>query len=64
MAESVARLTLAQVMISWFMSSGPMSGSVLTAPSLDPALYSVSPSHSDPPLLMLALMRSLSLSQD
>ena len=35
MAQLVERLTLAQVMISWFMSSSPMSGSVLTALSLE-----------------------------
>ena len=38
MAQSVKRLTLAQVMISWFMSSSPTLGSVLTAQSLKPAL--------------------------
>ena len=37
MAQSVKRPTSAQVMISWFMSSSPMSGSVLTAQSLEPA---------------------------
>ena len=36
-AQSVARLTLAQVMISRFVSSSPMSGSALTAQSLEPA---------------------------
>ena len=38
------RPTSAQVMISWFMSSSPASGSVLTAWSLEPASDSVSPS--------------------
>ena len=33
-AQSVEHPTLAQVMISWFMSSSPASGSVLTAQSL------------------------------
>ena len=33
MVQSVKRLTLAQVMISWFVSSSPASGSVLTAQS-------------------------------
>ena len=47
--------TLAQVMISWFMSSSPMSGFVLTAQSLEPASNSVSLSFSAPPLLMLSL---------
>ena len=36
-AQLVKRLTLAQVMISWFVSSSPASGSVLTAQSLAPA---------------------------
>ena len=36
--------TLAQVTISWFVSSSPASGSVLAAQSLEPALNSVSPS--------------------
>ena len=58
-AQSVERLTLAQVMISWFVGSSPVSGSVLTAQSLEPASDSVSPSLSVPPQLML----SLSLSQ-
>ena len=49
MAQSVKRLTLAQVMISRFVSSSPASGSVLTAQSLEPASDSVSPSVSDPP---------------
>ena len=32
-AQSVKRLTLAQVMISWFMSSSPAWGSLLSAQS-------------------------------
>ena len=59
MAQLVRHLTSAQVMISEFVSSSPASGSVLTAQSLDPALDSVSPSLSAPPMLTLA--RSLSL---
>ena len=43
MAQSVKRLTLAQVMISRSVGSGPASGSVLTAQSLEPASDSVSP---------------------
>ena len=35
-------LISAQVMISWFMSSSPVSGSVLMAQSLEPASDSVS----------------------
>ena len=44
MAQSVKYLTLAQVMISQFVSSGPALGSVLTAQNLEPASGSVSPS--------------------
>ena len=52
-AQSVKYLTSAQVMISRFVSSSPVLGSVLTAQSLEPALDSVplslslclSPSH-------------------
>ena len=53
MAQSVAPPTSAQVMISRFVGSSPVSGSVLTARSLEPASDSVSPSLSAPPLLML-----------
>ena len=55
LAQSVERLTLGQVMISRFVGSAPESGSVLTVQSLEPALDSVSPSLSVPPLLMLCL---------
>ena len=61
-AQSVKRTTSAQVTISRFMGSSPMSGSVLTAQSLEPALDSVSPSLSAPPLLTLSLSLSFSLS--
>ena len=54
MAQLVKPPTSAQVMISLSMSSGPMSGSVLTAQSLEPASDSLSPSLSAPPLLMSA----------
>ena len=47
-AQSVGRPTLAQVMTSRFMRSSPVSGSVLTARSLEPASASVSPSLSLP----------------
>ena len=40
-AQSVQDPTLAQVMISWFMSLSPVSGSVLTARSLEAASDSV-----------------------
>ena len=59
-AQSVEHLTSAQVMISWFVSLSPASGSVLTAWSLEPASDSLSPSLSAPPLLALCLFLSLS----
>ena len=55
MAQSVKCPALAQVMISQFMGSSPMSGSVLTAQSLEPASDSVCPSLSVPPPLALSL---------
>ena len=48
-AQLVKRLTSAQVMISWFVSSSPASGSVPPAQSLEPASDSVFPSLSAPP---------------
>ena len=54
-AQSVGRPTSAQVMISWSVSSSPMSGSVLIAQNLEPASDSVSPSLSAPPLLVHSL---------
>ena len=62
-AQSAKCPTSAQVMISQFMSSSTVSGSVLTAQSLEPASDSVSPSLSAPPMLMLCLSLSLALSQ-
>ena len=53
MAQLVECLTSAQVMISQFIVSSTVS--VLTAQSLEPALDSVSPSVSVPPLLTLYL---------
>ena len=61
-AQSVERLTSAQVMISLSVSSSPASGSVLTAQSLEPVSDSVSPSLSAPLLLTLSLSLSLFLS--
>ena len=55
-AQSVG--TLAQVMISQFVSSGPASDSVLTARSLEPASDCVSTSA--PPALTHCLSLSLS----
>ena len=57
MAQLVKSPTSAQVMISRFLSSSPMSGSVLTAQSLEPASDSVSPSLSAPPSLPLSLSK-------
>ena len=54
-AQSVGHSTSAQVMISRFVSSSPVLGSVLTAQSLEPASDSVSPSLSAPPPLVLCL---------
>ena len=56
-AQSVKRLTSAQVTISPFVGSSPALGPVLTVESLEPALDSVSPSLSNP-----SLTRALSLS--
>ena len=57
-AQSVERLTSAQVMISRSVSSSPTSGFVLTAQNLGPVSDSVSPSLSDPPPFMLCLSLS------
>ena len=62
MAQSVKRLTPAQVTISQSVGSSPTWGSVLTAQSLEAALDSVSPSLFPPPLFMLCLYLFLSLS--
>ena len=47
-AQSVERLTSAQVMISRSVSSSPAAASVLTTQSLEPVSDSVSPSLSAP----------------
>ena len=52
--------TSAQVMVLWFWGLSPMTGSMLTAQSLDPASDSVFPSLSALPLHMLSLLLSLS----
>ena len=54
MAQSVKCPTLARVMISRLMGLSPLSGSVVTAQSLEPASYSVSP-----PLLRLSPLFTL-----
>ena len=57
-AQSVKRLTSAQVKISRSVSSSPTLGSGLMAQSLEPASNSVSPSLSAPPPFMLCLSLS------
>ena len=57
-AQSVKRLTSAQVMISQLVGSSPVSGSMLSVQSLEPASDSVSPSVSAHSLLMLSLSLS------
>ena len=52
------KLTSAQVMISWFVSSSLMSGSLLTTQSLDLAMDSVPPSLSSTPPHVLCLCLS------
>ena len=59
MAQLIERPTSAPVMISQFVSSSPVLGSVLTAWSLEPALDSVSLPLSTPPLLTLCVFLSL-----
>ena len=59
-AQSVKRLTSAQVVISQFVGSSPASGSGLTAQGLELASDSVSQSLSAPPRLILCLSLSLS----
>ena len=54
-AQSVKRPTSAQVTISRFVGSSPVSGSVLTAQNLESASESVSPCVSAPSLLALCL---------
>ena len=53
--QLVEHLTLAQVMISRFVSSSPTLDSLLSAQSLEPASDSVSSNLSAPLLLMLCL---------
>ena len=52
--QSVKCLTSAQVMISRFMGSSPVSGSLLSAWSLEPVSDPLSPSLSAPLLLLLS----------
>ena len=54
-AQSVEHLTSAQVMVSRFVGSSPVLGSVLTAQGLEPASDSTYPSLSVPSLLTLCL---------
>ena len=57
-AQSIKHLTLAQVMISRFVISGPESSSLLTAQNLEPASNSVSPSLIALPSFTLSLSLS------
>ena len=63
MAQSAKTPASAQVVILKFMGLSPALGSVLTVQNLEPALDSVSPSLSAPPLLTLRVCVSLSLSK-
>ena len=58
MAQLVEHPALAQVMISWFVGSSPMSVSVMTAQSLEPVSDSVPSSLSAPTPLVLSLSLS------
>ena len=60
MAQLVKHSTLAQVVMSRFVSLSPTSVSVLTVQSLEPASDSVSPSLSALALLVLSLSLPLS----
>ena len=57
-AQSVKHPALAQVMVSWFVSSSPMLGSVLTAQSLETVSDSVSPFLCSSPVRALSLSLS------
>ena len=57
-AQAGERPTSAQVTISQSVGSSPVSGSVLTARSLEPGPDSVSPSLSAPPPFMICLSLS------
>ena len=57
MAQSVKRLTWAQVTISRSVSSSPVLGSVLMAQSLEPPSDSVSPSLCPSPACALSLSK-------
>ena len=59
-SQSVKHLTLAQLMISWFVSLSPTGVSVVTTQSLEPALDSVPPSLSAPHPLVRACACSVS----
>ena len=57
-AQLIGCPTSAQVVISWFVGSSPVPGSVLTAQSLEPPLYSVSSSLCPYPTHTLSLSPS------
>ena len=60
MAQLVDHLTLAQVMISWFVCSSPTSGSMLTVQRLEPTSDSVSPSL----ILSLSLSKNINIKKN
>ena len=62
MAQSAKRPNLTQVTITRFVGSSPISGSVLTAQSLEPVSDSVSLSLCSSPAHALSLSLSFSLS--
>ena len=64
MAPSVERATCAQVMISESVSSSPASGSVLAAQRMEPALDSVSPSLSAPPLAYILSLSKINIKKN
>ena len=59
-AQSVKRLTLAQIVILWFVDSSPTLGPVLIAQGLEPASDPVSPCLCSSPTHALPLSLSLS----
>ena len=61
MAQSVNHPTLVRVMISRFYDLIPVSDSVLTLKSMEPALDSVSPCLSPSPMLKICLYLSLKI---
>ena len=64
-AQGLSIPTLGQVMISWFLSWSPASGSVLAGQTLNPASDSVpSPLSAPPPLTLCLSLFSMNLLMD